>query len=183
MDSPSPPLRSLQQQKRQAKGLPERHGGTDLLAAITLAKGKVIEGWGDDKPVRVAQLNLVDLAGSERAKKTNATGERLREGAMINQSLMALGRYARAVERCVVCSGRCDIRRCRYTIVPPGYKTLNPSSLPSPVLPLSYTAPAVPVSCIMKLSEGKKPDTFRNSKLTRLLSSALGGNSKVRIIV
>jgi hypothetical protein len=73
-----------------------------LLAAITLAKGKVIEGWGDDKPVRVAQLNLVDLAGSERAKKTNATGERLREGAMINQSLMALGRYTRAVECCEV---------------------------------------------------------------------------------
>ncbi|CAM9727312.1 unnamed protein product, partial [Chrysoparadoxa australica] len=38
-----------------------------------------------------AKLNLVDLAGSERAKKTGASGATLKEGASINQSLMALG--------------------------------------------------------------------------------------------
>jgi hypothetical protein len=35
-------------------------------------------------------LHLVDLAGSERAKRTNATGERLQEGAAINKSLSHL---------------------------------------------------------------------------------------------
>jgi len=38
-----------------------------------------------------ASLNLVDLAGSERANSTGATGERLKEGAAINQSLSNLG--------------------------------------------------------------------------------------------
>ena len=36
------------------------------------------------------KLHLVDLAGSERAKRTNATGERLQEGAAINKSLSHL---------------------------------------------------------------------------------------------
>mmetsp|Transcript_102445 Transcript_102445/g.181950 ORF Transcript_102445/g.181950 Transcript_102445/m.181950 type:complete len:831 (+) Transcript_102445:54-2546(+) len=37
-----------------------------------------------------AKVNLVDLAGSERQKKTEAGGDRLKEGAMINQSLTTL---------------------------------------------------------------------------------------------
>ena len=36
-------------------------------------------------------LTLVDLAGSERIKHTNAEGARLKEGQMINKSLLALG--------------------------------------------------------------------------------------------
>lgn len=40
---------------------------------------------------RGSQLHIVDLAGSERQKKTAAEGDRLKEGAMINQSLTVLG--------------------------------------------------------------------------------------------
>ena len=36
------------------------------------------------------QVNMVDLAGSERQKKTNAEGDKLKEGAAINQSLTNL---------------------------------------------------------------------------------------------
>ncbi len=43
------------------------------------------------KAITVSHLNLVDLAGSERASQTGATGERLKEGAQINNSLMVLG--------------------------------------------------------------------------------------------
>ncbi|XP_073249049.1 uncharacterized protein [Porites lutea] len=39
----------------------------------------------------VSKINLVDLAGSERADATGATGERLKEGANINKSLVTLG--------------------------------------------------------------------------------------------
>ena len=46
---------------------------------------------GEKDHIRAGKLFLVDLAGSERADKTGATGERLREGAKINQSLSALG--------------------------------------------------------------------------------------------
>lgn len=39
----------------------------------------------------VSKINLVDLAGSERAHSTEASGERLKEGAHINKSLVSLG--------------------------------------------------------------------------------------------
>ncbi|KAF5280415.1 hypothetical protein FQR65_LT03224 [Abscondita terminalis] len=39
----------------------------------------------------VSKIHLVDLAGSERADSTGATGERLKEGAHINKSLVTLG--------------------------------------------------------------------------------------------
>merc|ERR1719482_943804 len=41
--------------------------------------------------VRIGKLSMVDLAGSERASKTDNTGQRLKEGANINRSLLALG--------------------------------------------------------------------------------------------
>jgi centromeric protein E len=44
-----------------------------------------------DGAVRVAHLNLVDLAGSERVANTGAEGQRLKEGAHINKSLLTLG--------------------------------------------------------------------------------------------
>eukprot|EP00919_Chromeraceae_sp_WS-2016_P044133 GHVR01105178.1.p1 GENE.GHVR01105178.1~~GHVR01105178.1.p1 ORF type:complete len:1050 (+),score=298.05 GHVR01105178.1:81-3230(+) len=50
---------------------------------------KFIEGGAQKQ--RRAVVNLVDLAGSERQKKTGAEGDRLKEGAMINQSLSTLG--------------------------------------------------------------------------------------------
>lgn len=40
---------------------------------------------GQDEAVRISTLNLVDLAGSESVRHTGATGDRLKEGAAINQ--------------------------------------------------------------------------------------------------
>eukprot|EP00040_Diaphanoeca_grandis_P029731 m.174695 g.174695 ORF g.174695 m.174695 type:complete len:1087 (-) comp31780_c0_seq1:653-3913(-) len=40
----------------------------------------------------INQLTIVDLAGSERYKKTDATGERIKEAGTINTSLMTLGK-------------------------------------------------------------------------------------------
>ena len=44
-----------------------------------------------------AKLSLIDLAGSERATVTTNRGARLREGANINKSLLALGNYINAL--------------------------------------------------------------------------------------
>ncbi|XP_074652315.1 kinesin-like protein KIF28 isoform X3 [Tubulanus polymorphus] len=44
-----------------------------------------------EERAKTAVCNLVDLAGSERAESTGATGDRLKEGAAINQSLSSLG--------------------------------------------------------------------------------------------
>lgn len=45
---------------------------------------------GLTQALHVAKMSLIDLAGSERASSTHAKGERLREGANINRSLLAL---------------------------------------------------------------------------------------------
>jgi len=45
-----------------------------------------------EKSEKMSQTHLVDLAGSERAGRTHATGDRLKEGAAINQSLSTLAR-------------------------------------------------------------------------------------------
>lgn len=45
----------------------------------------------DSGAVWVSALTLVDLAGSERIAKTGAEGQRMKEGAAINKSLLTLG--------------------------------------------------------------------------------------------
>ena len=47
---------------------------------------------GKSGAVRVSTLNLVDLAGSESVRHTGATGDRQKEGGIINQSLLTLSR-------------------------------------------------------------------------------------------
>eukprot|EP00753_Platysulcus_tardus_P004419 PLAT12539.27.p1 GENE.PLAT12539.27~~PLAT12539.27.p1 ORF type:complete len:767 (-),score=353.58 PLAT12539.27:1059-3359(-) len=47
----------------------------------------------------VARLNLVDLAGSERLSKTAAVGLTMRQGVLINKSLMTLGHCIAALAR------------------------------------------------------------------------------------
>lgn len=47
---------------------------------------------GKNGAVRVSTLNLVDLAGSESVRHTGATGDRQKEGGIINQSLLTLSR-------------------------------------------------------------------------------------------
>ncbi|NXJ86030.1 KI18B protein, partial [Trogon melanurus] len=45
---------------------------------------------GITQELQVSKMSLIDLAGSERASVANTRGERLREGANINRSLLAL---------------------------------------------------------------------------------------------
>lgn len=44
---------------------------------------------------------MIDLAGSERANASGTSGDRLKEGAMINKSLTTLGRVISALSKCV----------------------------------------------------------------------------------
>ncbi|XP_015113938.1 chromosome-associated kinesin KIF4 [Diachasma alloeum] len=45
----------------------------------------------DSNSATTSKFHLVDLAGSERSKKTQATGDRFKEGVSINKGLLALG--------------------------------------------------------------------------------------------
>ncbi|XP_042223542.1 kinesin-like protein KIF19 isoform X3 [Homarus americanus] len=52
---------------------------------------------GESEEIKQGRLFMVDLAGSERAKQTQNKGKRLREGAHINRSLLALGNCINAL--------------------------------------------------------------------------------------
>ncbi|CAL4176991.1 unnamed protein product [Meganyctiphanes norvegica] len=52
---------------------------------------------GEKEETRSGRLYMIDLAGSERAKQTQNQGKRLREGAHINRSLLALGNCINAL--------------------------------------------------------------------------------------
>jgi kinesin family member 1 len=45
----------------------------------------------------VSKINMVDLAGSENANTAGSTGDRLKEGAAINKSLLTLGRVIKSL--------------------------------------------------------------------------------------
>ena len=51
----------------------------------------------DPKSVTLSKFHLVDLAGSERLKKTNAKGDRMKEGININKGLLSLGNVISAL--------------------------------------------------------------------------------------
>ena len=93
---------------------------------ITITNGRSVE--------KVSMINLVDLAGSEKAGQTGATGDRLKEGCAINQSLTCLG-------QCISVLADKACGKAQGQIVP-----------------------------------------YRNSALTRILQTALGGNSKTIMV-
>ena len=67
-------------------------------AVFTLTLKQIQHDIATDSTIeRLARMRLVDLAGSERAGRTEATGQRLREGGNINQSLTTLGRVIAAL--------------------------------------------------------------------------------------
>mmetsp|Transcript_5575 Transcript_5575/g.9477 ORF Transcript_5575/g.9477 Transcript_5575/m.9477 type:complete len:992 (+) Transcript_5575:43-3018(+) len=52
---------------------------------------------GDAVTLQTSKFNFVDLAGSERQKRTNAKGQRMKEGININKGLLVLGNVISAL--------------------------------------------------------------------------------------
>ena len=63
----------------------------------------------------LSKIHLVDLAGSERANATGATGQRLKEGAHINKSLVTLGSVISALAEA---SARAAAKSAAKTFIP-----------------------------------------------------------------
>jgi hypothetical protein len=73
------------------------------------------EESGSGGDVTVSLLNLVDLAGSERQKKTGASGDRLKEGSSINQSLLTLGKVISELSKRSKKPGHIPFRESKLT--------------------------------------------------------------------
>ncbi|BFZ20570.1 hypothetical protein BsWGS_23609 [Bradybaena similaris] len=76
-----------------ATGMNDKSSRSHSVFTIVLTQTRTenIDGHEHDHSVN-SKINLVDLAGSERQSMANTTGERLREGANINKSLLTLGK-------------------------------------------------------------------------------------------
>ncbi len=59
---------------------------------ITIKFKQVFLNSAGQSTTKTSDIHLVDLAGSERADSSGATGDRLKEGSAINQSLSTLGK-------------------------------------------------------------------------------------------
>ena len=90
--------------KKMHEGYENRTIGSTLMNAtssrahtIVTIEFKQIETLYGKQSEKTSNINLVDLAGSERAGATGATGDRLKEGCKINQSLLTLGNVINAL--------------------------------------------------------------------------------------
>ncbi|XP_017849029.1 kinesin-like protein Klp98A isoform X1 [Drosophila busckii] len=101
----------------------------------------------------VSKIHLVDLAGSERANATGATGQRLKEGAHINKSLVTLGSVISALAEQTSAGGAGVSNSTNSLATTPNGGTKRVLYIP-----------------------------YRDSILTWLLKDSLGGNSKTIMI-
>ncbi|KAM9357515.1 kinesin-like protein KIF14 [Symphorus nematophorus] len=63
---------------------------------MTQTQTEFVEGEEHEHSI-TSRINLVDLAGSERSNSAQTSGDRLREGASINKSLLTLGKVISAL--------------------------------------------------------------------------------------
>ena len=118
--------------------------------------------------VTSAKMSLIDLAGSERATVTTNRGARLREGANINKSLLALGNCINALAENKVSICCIEFAEVLCVCEREGGKEMGRER----EIQLEHL-----------FSQGKAVHVpYRNSKLTRLLKDSLGGNCRTVMI-
>lgn len=112
--------------------------------------------FSKENVTKQSNVNLVDLAGSERQRSSGSEADRLREGTAINLSLTTLGNVIRSAS----------------------------VSLGSPRFPSSPTRSCLHTSALADVAVGRKVIhiPYRDSVLTKLLQSALGGNSRTVMV-
>ena len=146
-----------------------RRVGVTNMNAYSSRSHAILQLTVESKPkvgaghVSHALLNLIDLAGSERSKVAGTSAERLKEGININRSLLTLG---------TVISKLSERAKIRWQVAASAHMGGAKPGFRSVV--------AQAHGLMKSASQAHIP--FRDSKLTRLLSPSLGGNSRTCVI-
>ncbi|KAH1007307.1 hypothetical protein HUJ04_004562 [Dendroctonus ponderosae] len=85
------------------------------IFTITFVQASYCDGVPSET---VSKIHLVDLAGSERADSTGATGQRLKEGAHINKSLVTLGSVISALAESSTIDSKDQVGQKRSFFIP-----------------------------------------------------------------
>ncbi|KAL1023324.1 hypothetical protein UPYG_G00039250 [Umbra pygmaea] len=86
------------QRATAATGMNDKSSRSHSVFTLVLTQTKTETVEEEDHIHRItSRINLVDLAGSERCSSAQTSGERLREGASINKSLLTLGKVISAL--------------------------------------------------------------------------------------
>ncbi|XP_031715464.1 kinesin-like protein KIF14 [Anarrhichthys ocellatus] len=86
------------QRATAATGMNDKSSRSHSVFTLTMTQTQTefVEGEEHDHSI-ISRINLVDLAGSERCSSAQTSGDRLREGASINKSLLTLGKVISAL--------------------------------------------------------------------------------------
>jgi hypothetical protein len=137
----------------------------------------------------ISKINLVDLAGSENANTAGSEGDRLKEGASINKSLLTLGRVIKTLADN---AARERSSGARYSL--PGPVTASDSNDAKNMIDTvgkgrrgSLMGPSrrpsfAPSPSASGGSQRALMAPYRDSVLTYLLKESLGGNAKTTMV-
>lgn len=144
----------------------------------------------------LSKLNLIDLAGSENSLAAGTEGERLKEGAAINKSLLTLGRVIKILaensqKEKKITSQNLTSRegRRRHSMLERSTSERNVIGTPTSesMRTSDKRSSLSPQSSSGTLTSRSRGSTltlvpYRDSVLTYLLKESLGGNSKTTMI-
>ncbi|OPJ87316.1 kinesin family member 19 [Patagioenas fasciata monilis] len=88
-------MKGNKQRTQEPTAANETSSRSHAVLQVTVTQKSRRKATGEE--VRVGKLFMVDLAGSERAAQTQNQGKRMKEGAHINRSLLALGNCINAL--------------------------------------------------------------------------------------
>lgn len=93
-------VQGLEHRQTTSTSLNPSSSRSHAIFSMTLRQQRWIpdgDSGGGDWAIMSSKFHFVDLAGSERLKRTNAVGDRQREGISINSGLLALGNVINAL--------------------------------------------------------------------------------------
>ncbi|XP_064811729.1 kinesin-like protein KIF28 [Oncorhynchus masou masou] len=175
----APQVEQLMEQGTRMRTTATTHMNANSSRSHMLIILQLKQIFSEESITKQSNINLVDLAGSERQRVSGSEADRLKEGTAINLSLTTLGNVIRS-GRDLPSTPTCHQKLFLYSYILSSTAFCIPTSLISS--PSSSSSSSC--SALADVAVGKKVVhiPYRDSVLTKLLQSALGGNSRTVMI-